>query len=361
MRANVSFAAIDKYVESNIVSPREQLVRGKEYIEWGEGNRYPDYLMSLYKGANTLHSIINGLTDYIVGNDVQANRAANTTGETMRELTRKIALDYAIYGGYALQAIRDRTGNVAELYHIDMRYLRTNKKQDVFWYSEDWGKRTKALVYPKYIQLDWAKLTDEQRNEHASSIIFYKSDHTQVYPFPLYGAQSSIIACELERLVGEYHINEVSNGFAATMFINFNNGVPEDDTKEEIEKDVLEKFTGTKNAGRVGLSWNEDKDHAVTLESVKVENYIDKYNSLQKYAEKQIYAAFRANPNLFGIPTENLGFNQEEYESAFKLFNRTIVQPIQTAIVETYVKVLGEGAVQIVPFEIESNNTHIVE
>lgn len=362
MRANVSLAAIDKYVESNIVSPREQTVRGKDYVEWGEGNRYPSYLMSLYKGATTLHTIINGFADYICGNGITADGVANTTGETFNALTRKIALDYAIYGGYALQVIRNRMGEVAELYHVDMRYLRTNKKQDVFWYSEDWGKRAKAIVYPRFMPLEWAAISDEARAQHASSILYVKGDHTQTYPFPVYGAESCIVACELERLIGEYHINEISNGFAATMFINFNNGQPEsDELREEIENDVIEKFGGAKNAGRIGISWNEDKEHAVTLESPHVESYIDKYNTLQKYSERQIYAAFRANPNLFGIPTENLGFNQEEYESAFKLFNRTMVRPVQALIVESYERLLGVGSVAIQPFEIESDNNNIVE
>ena len=36
-RANISFAAIDPYVESHMVSPVEKKTAGKDIVEWGDG------------------------------------------------------------------------------------------------------------------------------------------------------------------------------------------------------------------------------------------------------------------------------------------------------------------------------------
>ena len=69
-RANVSFAAIDPYLETNIVSPREQRMSGKDFIEWGTNNMYPDYLLGLYNNVATLKSVIDGCVDYIAGDDI---------------------------------------------------------------------------------------------------------------------------------------------------------------------------------------------------------------------------------------------------------------------------------------------------
>lgn len=41
---NVAFTAINPYVQTNIVEATEHAIRGREYIEWGDGNRYPEYL-----------------------------------------------------------------------------------------------------------------------------------------------------------------------------------------------------------------------------------------------------------------------------------------------------------------------------
>jgi hypothetical protein len=72
---------------------------------------------------------------------------------------------------------------------------------------------------------------------------------------------------------------------------------------------------------------------------------------------QRIFTGFRANPNLFGIPTENLGFSSEEYESAFRLFNRTHVRPIQKKIADAYDKIYGQkGVLTIVPFSMDEGS-----
>ena len=59
-RLNVALAAIDPYIQQNIVLPKETLLRGKDMVEWGTRNQYPEYLHSLYMNTPTLQSIING-------------------------------------------------------------------------------------------------------------------------------------------------------------------------------------------------------------------------------------------------------------------------------------------------------------
>ena len=45
------------------------------------------------------------------------------------------------------------------------------------------------VVYPAFLpKIEWEKLSDEERNRHASSILFVTNVHTQVYPAPLYAA-----------------------------------------------------------------------------------------------------------------------------------------------------------------------------
>lgn len=365
-RASISFAALDQYIEKNIVSPREKKLINHDFIEWGDGNIYPEYLLDLYNSVSTLRSIINGNVDYISGDDVTITplrsglepNAMNTRGDLIAEQVKDIAKDYEMYGGFALQVIRGRDGNPSEIYHIDMRYLRMNKECDVFYYCEDWSRRgmKKVVRYPKFMaHLDWNTLTDEERDLHASSIVFVKNVRTQTYPAPLYAA--SVKACEIERCVDNYHLNAINNGFVASVMINFNNGKPEDKICALIEEEFTEKFSGHENAGRICFSWNRDKEHATTIDSLSVEDFGEKYQSLAKHSRQQIFTAFRANPNLFGIPTESLGFSQEEYESAFRLYNRTQIRPVQRMIADTYDKIYGKkGVLTITPFSIDENS-----
>ena len=362
-RASFSFAAIDPYVDNKMILPVERFVSGKDLVEWGNRNSYPDYLLDLYNNVPTLRSIINGNIDFITGNDVSIfpltdnlpNGQMNNRGDNIREQIKDIAKDYEIYGGFALQIIRNLIGMVAEVYYIDMRYLRTNKEGNVFYYCEDWSKSWKkdVIVYPAFMpNLNWDTLDDEQRNRNASSILYVKNVHTQVYPAPLYAA--SIKACEIERLIDDFHINSLQNQFVSSAIINFNNGDPGDEMKKEIEDAINEKFAGAANGGRIMLSFNKNKESATDIVEFEVKDFGERYKALSEHSRQQIFTAFRANPNLFGIPTEGNGFANEQYAESFKLYNRTQIQPVQRLIADTYDKIYStKGVLTIVPFSMD--------
>lgn len=362
-RASFSFAAIDPYVDNKMILPVERFVSGKDLVEWGNRNSYPDYLLDLYNNVPTLRSIINGNIDFITGNDVSIlpltdnlpNGQMNNRGDNIREQVKDISKDYEIYGGFALQIIRNLIGMVAEVYYIDMRFLRTNKEGNVFYYCEDWSKSGKkdVIVYPAFMpNLNWDTLDDEQRNRNASSILYVKNVHTQVYPAPLYAA--SIKACEIERLIDDFHINSLQNQFVSSAIINFNNGDPGDEMKKEIEDAINEKFAGAANGGRIMLSFNKNKESATDIVEFEVKDFGERYKALSEHSRQQIFTAFRANPNLFGIPTEGNGFANEQYAESFKLYNRTQIQPVQRLIADTYDKIYStKGVLTIVPFSMD--------
>ena len=365
-KRHVSFAAIDQYVETNIVLPTEK-VTNRDFVEWGKGNNYPGYLLDLYNNVTTLRSIINGNIDFITGDDVSilplgdrfAEGIMNTRGDLITDIVRDLAKDYNLYGGFALQIIRDHNGDVAEIYYIDMRFIRSNKENDVFYYNEHWekGGRTDVIKYPKFMNnLNWASMTDEERDRHASSILFVKNIHTQVYPAPMYAA--SIKACEIERCIDDYHLNAIENGFTSSMIINFNNGDPGDDIKEEIEDDFNEKFSGHQNAGRIMFCWNRDRTSATTITEPKVEDFGNRYHALSTHSRQQIFSAFRAQPLLFGLTSDvNTGFSTEEFEQSFKLYNRTQIRPVQRMIADAFDRIYGaKGVLSIKPFSLESDN-----
>lgn len=352
MKANVRMITYNPAIAAPIPTPDEGVLnsKGRSMVSWGADNAYPDYLLSLYDNVATLRSIINGCVDFVAGNEVTGvsplpEGVMNRKGETLQEQIRLLAGDYFRYGGFALEVIRDNTDRIAEVYYIDMRFLRTNKDCSVYYYSEEFARKysrsDRVLTYPAF-------MADAV---HPASILYYKNTHTRVYPAPLY--QASIKACEIEKKIDTFHLNAIDNGFTSSYFINFNNGIPDEQVQDEIERMLNEKFSGADNAGRIALGWNEDREHATTLEKIDVEDFGEKYTNLAKHSRQQIFTAFRANPNLFGIPTESLGFSSEEYESAFKLFNRTQIVPVQQRIIDAYDRINGiKDSITITPFSI---------
>ena len=364
-KRHVSFAAIDQYVETNIVLPTEK-VTNRDFVEWGKGNNYPGYLLDLYNNVTTLRSIINGNIDFITGDDVSilplgerfAEGIMNTRGDLITDIVRDLAKDYNLYGGFALQIIRDHNGDVAEIYYIDMRFIRSNKENDVFYYNEHWDKggRKDVIIYPKFLRnLDWTSLTDEERDRHASSILFVKNVHTQVYPAPMYAA--SVLSCEIEKAISQYHWNSLNNNFCPDIIINFNNGDPGDEIKEEIVSDLEEKFSGYQNGKRFMVSFNKDRMSAVTIDAIKTDDFSERYKALEESSRRQIFAAFRAQPLLFGLNSDvSTGFSTDEFEQSFKLYNRTQIRPAQRLIADAFDRIYGsKGVLTIKPFSLESN------
>ena len=361
----LTFAVVNPYTVRHGETSKETVLKNKDYVEWGDTNTFPQYLTELCKTAPTLASIIEGSVDYTVGDDVVLNRHANDnqvvnkTGERVIDLVRKMSRDLWRYDGVALQVIRDVKGNVADIYHLDMRYIRSNKDNTVFYYNEKWGNKNygasnKVLVYPAYIEgLNYSRLSLDEQGRNASSVLFFKGDSDSVYPQPTY--QAALKSCEIEREIDTFHRNAIDNGFAASYMINFNNGTPKtEDAREEIERSVYEKFGGAKNAGSILLNFAEDKEHAATVQPLRSDDFGERYKALSTHCRQQVFTAFRANPNLFGIPTEGNGFANEQYAESFKLYNRTHIAPMQRTICDMFERIYGISEVlTITPFTLE--------
>ena len=356
---NLAFAALNPYVTTNTVENVEKEISGKDFIAWGTDNRYPNYLFSLFEDCATLQSIVNGTTDFVCGNDIVCNlpmfeKTVNKNGDTILDIIQRISTDYLIFGGFALQVIRNAVGNISEIFWIDFTKIRSEKKNEVFFFSDEWDKsygRVKYIKYPKF-NID---------DSNPTSIFYYKGNKTRgTYPTPIYNA--AITSCELEKKINEFHLNEISNNFLTSKIINFNSGVPDDDLKNEIEKNLNEKFSGSENAGRILISFNANKDSETTIADLPMDDFADRYDALQTRCREQIFLAFRAQPIIFGLQKENNGFSQDEYLQAFALYNRTVVQPIQQVIIKSFDKILGlEGSIVIEPFSIEVTKDTLID
>ena len=349
----LTFFALDPFVEEWGIDAKESKASGKDYIQWGTGNIYPNHIVDIYQGCPTLHSIVAGSTDFTAGDTVTMNAAAwkarymDARRTTPQALVRSLGRDAFLFGGFAVEVIRRRDGaGVAELRHCPMQYLRSNKAGDVFYYSEAWAER--GTRYNQPVQVP-GFIPD---GSAPRSIFLVKLDSLGTYPAA--PVQAALKECDTEMAISDFHLNAINNGFAASYIINFNNGQPPAQMKEEIERDMNAKAAGHKNAGRFLCSFNIDKEHAATFDKIDINDFGDRYNALAKHCRQAIFTCYRAIPAIFGLMNETTGFSEQEFAEAFKLYNRTRIQPVQDAIVDAFDNILGvEGSMTITPFSLE--------
>lgn len=335
----VYMSAIDRVYTDNIESPNET-VNPKGMVSYGENNSYPNYLYSLYENVATLQSVINGTYDFVCGDGIKCPDAVNAKGETVEDVVKQTVMSYLIFGGFAVNITRDAFGRVQSVYCLDFRKVRTNKEKSEFYYSDSWGKYTaKASVYPPY----------RRDGDEKSSILYVSRSYHRVYPLPLWSA--CVKSCETEKKISDFHLNAISNGFSGNFIINLLNGIPTDEQIAECERLFMDKYCSESNSGRFVLNFAPDKDHAATIEKIPTDDFDKKYEALSKRTRQEIFTAFRANPNLFGISTENIGFSKEEYAQAAKLFVRTVCKPIQDTIIKAFREIFG-ATIEITPLNI---------
>lgn len=336
-------------------------VKNCKYLKYGSDNMFPQYIYELYTHSSQMASIIDTMKDYVQGNGIVSNyrEVVNRKGETFDLFVEKIVIDYLLFGGFAFQVIRNKGHEICEINWLDFRYIRVNEDEDKVFYNKDWSNgRMQPKVYDRYVD----------GMVQPNSVFYYKGRQTRnQYPEPCYLA--ALTSIEISTQIPEYHLNNLTNGFHPSAIVNFNNGsnLPED-VMDEIETAIQDKFSGTKNASRILLSFNDDLTHKTTIERLPDDGSIDIYNSLKDSTEKDIYTAFRMNKLLMGDGSESTGFNKQAYLESFALYNKTVIQPIQKEIEKVINGVLGEGSLKFEKFQLdwsetgtEEDNSNIIE
>lgn len=346
--ADLETLLFSNQVTRTIPDADSKKVNGKPYIYYGVDNKFPQYLWKLYNKSAVLQSIINGTSDYVMGNEIQYSESisnlaemANSDYDKLEDVIKKNSIDYLIFGGFAIQILRTRTGNIGEIYWLDMNRCRVNEDRTKLYYSEDWSKWS-----PDFIEYD---IYDPKTGK--GDVIYFRGHKTRsTYPVPIYiGALTSV---EISTEISKFHLNAILNNFNVSAIINFNNGKPADPIREEMENKFNDKFCGSENASKFMLSFNNDKDHATEVIRLQGDDFDKKYEALTSNTMKDIFISFRATPALFGVNPENNGFSKQEFTESFELYNKTVVSPIQKDIARIYNNILGENAITFVPFSL---------
>ena len=304
------------------------------YMRYGEDNLYPSYLVDCYEQCATLQSIINGTSDYISGSGFATGRpdmVVNEKGELYSDIVAKATVDYLIYGAFSLGVRRNKEGKIRFIDYHSPTNIRLSEDEKTAYYCKDWKSPKGIVTIPIYQKGD----ISQDRYE-----LYVKSPSSRgVYGRPIWAAASKDVLTAIE--ISTFHLSSILNNFTPSAIVNFNNGQPDEERQHEIEKQLNDKFSGSLNAARLLVTWNETKEHAVDIQRLSEDNFDQRYQALAKSVKENIFIAFRAHPQLFGADPERQGFNSVEYVQTFQLFKRTVVEPIQRQIERAFAT-LGE-------------------
>jgi DNA-binding MarR family transcriptional regulator len=322
-------------------------VKGKDYIFYGERNDYPNYLLRIYNNSAKHNAIVTGKVDYICGNgwgvksedEMQKAKAygmidkVNTKEESLNEVTNKLVTDLTIFGGYYLQVIWTKaTGEIAELYHVDYYKVRTNAENTEFYVSDNWIKNDNVNPRPDYETYP----AFNPNNTTGTQILYFKEYRAGVNTYSLPDYRGAISYIELDISIGEYHLNTINNGMFSSKLINLNGGKVSQEEEDRIERQFQNKFSGSKNAGKFMLAFNDSKENEPSIIDLSGTELDKHFDLLNKSVQQEIFTGHKiTSPMLFGVKTEGQLGGRSEMREAYQLFQNTYVNAKQRAIEET--------------------------
>ena len=358
---------------STYTSPLIKEVNGEEYIEYGADNNYFQYLIDRYNGSPTNNAAINGISQAIYGkglNATDANRKPNEYAQMIslfkKNVVRKLCYDLKLMGQCAVQIIysKDRK-KIAQIEHMPIETLRAEKANEdgeipAYFYFKDWvniKRSDEPLRIPAF----------GMSNENIE-IYYIKPYKSGFYYYSPVDYQGGLQYAELEEEVSNYHLNNILNGLAPSMLINFNNGTPNQEERQLIEQKIAQKFSGSSNAGRFILAFNDNKESQADITPVQLSDAHNQYQFLSEESTKKIMVAHRiVSPMLLGIKDQSgLGNNAEEIKTASLLMDNTVIRPFQELLIDSFDQLLAYNDIALnlyfttlQPLEFTEVNTDI--
>ena len=265
----------------------------QDWISFGEDNLYPNYLLELFLGSAINGALIKSIGAMIYGEGLAATNADENTDtkESYLRLTellhnsdddvlKDLAMDLKLFGGCYVNVIwsRDRS-KISKINHIPAQYIRSGKmvdgEIDTYYYSADWSKHKKSEYKPR----PYRAFSVEDRSSASQILMIRDKNPALFYGFaPDYIAATDYIQLDLE--IAQFHLSNISNGMFPSMAINFKNGIPSSEERRVIERQINQKFSSSKAAGKILITFNdggETTPEIVPIDSMVLQKVINFY------------------------------------------------------------------------------------
>ncbi len=323
--------------------------KGEEFVLYGEENDYYQNVILRYLGSPTNSRCINGISDMIYGRGLNA-----TNSDSFKEQFLKMKM---LFNPHELRRV---IGDLKELGQGTAQVVYKPGKKEIekfihtpteCWRAEKASKNGSIEGY--YYHPNWSDYETKDKLKRLPTFGHgSKDDLVEIYIFRPYipgfyyyspvDYHGCLQYCELEEEVSNYHVNNVQNGLAPNMMINFNNGVPPEESQRLIEGKIADKFTGT-NGQKFILAFNDDAETAATVDALHLPDAHAQYQFLADEAREKIMLGHGVvSPILLGIK-DNTGFgnNADELQISSLLMDNMVIRPFQEIMLDGINEILA--------------------
>lgn len=345
----IAFDAIQLFTRNETSQINIEEVWGREkWISYGKKNDLPQELIRLYQNCDGLHAaLIKRKADMIAGNGFVENPALNDffknqySKEELQKVAYKMAFDVVLFGGYYLNIVWGANGQkIARIEHIPFEKVRIAKPEDDischidgFYLSRDWLKIRREENTPKYI-CAFEPENEQKRIEEPSQLLYCRiyNPGMDYYTIPSYTPILNYLKLSYE--ISTFHLKSVQNGYMPGLIISIPH-VPPAEEREKMSAEIKMR-SGSDEAGKTVVVYGEGPDKMPQFTVMNPVTSDEKFKSLMTQLNENIYVGHNANNVIAGIAVAGKLANTAEVEEQFKIFQTTVISPLQTTIENTF-------------------------
>ena len=311
--------------------------KAKGYVTFGADNLYPEFLIELFNKSPKHNAIVSSKASYVAGigtkidgqNTVDIAKAeakckAINAYETLDEVKNKIAYDFELFNGFALEIIWNKAKTaIAEIYHLPFKNIRKGLEGD-YVYCTDWTDR-------KAEQIHYQPFNSTTRESKSIYYCQYYRPGQGEYPLPDYVGALKYIEVDTE--ISNYYLNSIKNGFTAQTHIQLFKGIPTPEEARATARRFKENYQGTDNAGGLIIQYNDPQEKESVISNLQPSDFDKQFDLLNKTVQQEIFVAHKVNsPMLFGVRVEGQLGGRSEMIEAYEMFQQSYIEPRQQKI-----------------------------
>jgi len=347
------------YVEKN---------SAKHIYNFGRLNDYPDKLIKLYDTSPTNQAIINRTALMIAGGNteieivdekdllnlihvVSLQRYPNQK-QNLEQVIFSLSFDAKLHGRYAIECTwNDAHDRVVELKAISVEGVRVGLLEDgkvkSLKYSSDWADNKEPVItYEPFDRYG----TKTRQLLHVQTM---RSGHL-IYGLPDYYASLTWIT--LEKEIGDHYLASALDGFSPKVSVVFPGKPESEEIEDEIINNLNAKYTGAKGKKIIGV-FSPRPELMPKFEPINIENIDKQYNVIDEQTQNKILTGHGVvSPMLFGVKTPGQLGGTAELETAFNIYQKTVVAPYQNMIQRSLNEILdasgNKNRILLTPLDI---------
>jgi hypothetical protein len=342
----------------------QEVIKNKPWVFYGDDNAFPNHLLTNYQYspitracANATMYGVKGKDLFVKEGDPNAIGMANRS-ETLYEVYEKCVVDRIIFGGFALNIVKSNDGGIAEIYHTDFSKLRAGKEDmfgnvDTYYYSVDWrGTQINPQKW-KPVEIPAFNMVGE---DSPSQIYYVKKYQPMMSYYPAPDWIASLTTSQLDIEIRNFHLNNTQNSMMPSMAVSFTNGVPSEEERDILMRQLESKYSSTNNAGKIFLFFSENPETAPIVSPIPNNASDAWYSQMAPQIDQTILTAWGiSSPMLLGIKTSGQLGGRAEMLDAYNLFLQTRIIPIQEDMLKTFEKLLFLKNKKVIKLGIEQN------